>query len=258
MIMRWPGKIAPGHVSEDLVMSLDICATVLETAGVESPVPLHGMSLLSTELKQRRYVYAARDKMDETHDSMRAIRSHDHKLIVNLMPERPWCQYNRYKEASYPVLAEMNVLYMTGKLNAEQARFFASSKPEIELFDLRRDPYEVDNVADDPEYAETKAALLRQLTKWRSDVISDEGVADTFRAQGVFPAANSLATVDDWCNQHGADYDFKTTGWPAWYPTRTLDAWQEARRTWEPWVFRSAEDRMQRPILAKQKKKPKK
>ena len=30
------------------------------------------------------------------------------------MPERPWCQYNKYKEGAYPVLAEMNVLFLEG------------------------------------------------------------------------------------------------------------------------------------------------
>ena len=125
MIMRWPGKVAPGQVSEDLVMSIDICATILEAAGIEPPVPLHGKNLLSEEVKQRKYVFAARDKMDETHDAMRAIRSKDFKLILNLMPERPWCQFNRYKEGAYPMLAEMNVLNLKGQLTPEQAAFFA-------------------------------------------------------------------------------------------------------------------------------------
>ena len=46
MIVRWPGRIEPGQVSRDLVMSIDICATALEASGIKSPVPLHGSSLL--------------------------------------------------------------------------------------------------------------------------------------------------------------------------------------------------------------------
>ena len=63
---------------------------------------------------------------------MRAIRSREYKLILNLMPERPWCQYNRYKEGSYPMLAEMNVLNLQGKLTPAQAAFLAPHKPPIE------------------------------------------------------------------------------------------------------------------------------
>ncbi|WP_283434114.1 sulfatase family protein [Neorhodopirellula lusitana] len=249
MIMRWPGKVDPGQVNDDMVMSIDICATILEAAGIESAVPLHGKSLFSDDVKNRKYVFAARDKMDETHDSMRAIRSRDYKLILNLMPERPWCQFNRYKEASYPVLAEMNILNMEGKLTPEQALFFAPSKPEVELFDLRSDPYELNNLADDPNQASVKSELLKELNNWRENVILDQGVSDEFRAEGVFPAENPMATVGQWVSESGDKYDFNTTGWPAWYPTRTLAEWKQVRDQWEPYVFRESEKAVAHPVI---------
>lgn len=249
MIMRWPGKVTAGRVSDDLVISLDICATILEVAGVKPEVPLHGKSLFDPRLKDREYVFSARGRMGDTHDAMRAIRSKDHKLILNLMPERPWCQYSGYKEGSYPALAEMNVLNLTGKLSPVQARFFAPSKPPIELFDLNADPHETKNVADDPEFAKTKAALLTALDEWRENVIRDQGVTDDFRAEGMFPSACNMPTVQAWCKKHEADYDFKTHGLPGWYPTRTLEKWQEAQLAWKPWVFRSPEDKVKRPKI---------
>lgn len=258
MIMRWPGKVAPGQVSEDLVMSIDICATILEAAGITPPVPLHGKNLLGEQINQRKYVFAARDKMDETHDSMRAIRSRNHKLILNLMPERPWCQYNRYKEGAYPMLAEMNVLNMQGKLTPEQAAFFAPSKPPIELYDLQVDPHEVHNVADDPAYAEIKNQLLTELDHWRENVIDDQGVSDEFRAVDVFEAECPTDKVDEWVNANKDALDFNTHGWPAWYPTRTLAEWQHARAAWEPYVFRAPTEKIARPVLVyKKPKKPK-
>ena len=44
------------------------------------------------------------------------------------MPERPWCQFNRYKEGAYPVLAEMNVMNLKGQLTPLQAAFFAEHR----------------------------------------------------------------------------------------------------------------------------------
>ena len=258
MIMRWPGKVKPEQVNEDLVMSIDICATILNAAGIKAPVPLHGKDLLGTEVKERKYIFAARDKMDETHDAMRAIRSKDHKLILNLMPERPYCQYNRYKEGAYPVLAEMNVLNLQGKLTPEQAAFFAPSKPAVELFDLKVDPHEVHNVADDPEYAEVKSTLLAQLERWRNHVIQDQGVSDDFRARGVFPSTCPTGVMDDWVQANGQQFDFNKYGWPAWYPTRTLAQWQQARRQWEPYVFRQPTDKIPRPTIVHSKKKSRK
>ena len=253
MIVRWPARVDAGQVRNDLVMSIDICATVLEAAGIEPPVRLHGKSLFDEAIKSRKYVFAARDKMDETHDAMRAIRSKHHKLILNLMPERPWCQYNRYKEGSYPVLAEMNVLNLQGKLTPAQAKFFASSKPVVELFDLKSDPHEVNNVADDPNYASVKKTMLAELDAWRQNVIEDQGVSEEFRAQGVFPTDCPLPTVDAWVQENRGKYDFEKHGWPAWYPTRTLAEWENARQLWQPYVFRAVDAKVPRPTISYKK-----
>ncbi len=260
MIMRWPGKVDPGQVSKDLVQSIDICATILEAAGIEAPVALHGKSLFSEVIQERKYIFAARDKMDETHDAMRAIRSKDHKLILNLMPERPWLQYNRYKEGAYPVLAEMNILNLKGKLTPEQAAFFASTKPEIELFDLKADPFEVNNVADDPAYRAIKAELMAELEEWRLVVIQDQGVSEDFRASDIFPESlpEGFSKVDDWVFANGKEFDFDRYGWPAWYPTRTLEDWESARALWKPYVMRGPDDQVNRPSISHSRKKPKK
>lgn len=240
MIMRWPGKVKQGTVNDNLVQSIDICATILEAAGIEAPVELHGKSLFSKEVKNRKYIFAARDKMDETHDSMRTIRSKDWKLIHNLMPERAYLQFNNYKEGSYPMLAELNVMNMKGQLTPEQAAFFATNKPEFELFNLKDDPYEVHNLTDDPKYTEIKAELLAELNNWRENVIHDQGVSDTFRALDVFPKECPLPTVVQWTAKNEKKYDFNLIGWPSWYPTRTLAEWEKARAIWEPYVFRQA------------------
>ena len=249
MIMRWPGKVEPGQVNKDLVMSIDICQTILDAAGIEAPVPLHGKNLLGQEVKNRKYVFAARDKMDETHDAMRAIRSKDFKLIHNLMPERAYCQFNRYKEASYPVLAEMNVMNLKGQLTPEQAAFFAPSKPEYELFDLKKDPHEVNNIADNPEYADIKQELISALESWRKNVIKDQGISDDFRALDIFPKENPLSSVDEWLASNYDTYNYNKFGWPAWYPTRSLEDWESIKAKWEPYVMRDAAAKVDRPVI---------
>lgn len=258
MIMRWPGKVDSGQVNEDLVMSIDICSTVLKAANIKPPVKLHGKDLLSESIQQRKYVFAARDKMDETHDSMRAIRSKDYKLIQNLMPERPWCQYNRYKEGAYPMLAVMNVMNLKGELTPEQAVFFAPTKPEIELFDLRNDPHEVKNLADSAEHKKVKAELVAALNNWRKNVIHDKGVTTEFRAKEAFPKSLNPRNlmVDDWV-QEQTEHDFNKLGWPDWYPTRSLKQWEQCVEAWKPYVMRGPTDEVERPSLVHAKKNKK-
>ncbi len=147
------------------------------------------------------------------------------------------------------MLAEMNVLNLKGELTPEQAAFFAPSKPAIELFDLQRDPHEVNNVADDPTYADVKMALLAELARWRTDVISDQGVSEDFRAKNLFPDECPIASVDQWVVENSSKYDFKKYGLPGWYPTRSLAQWEEVRAKWEPYVFRAPTESVQRPII---------
>ncbi|MEM1070285.1 MAG: sulfatase/phosphatase domain-containing protein, partial [Planctomycetota bacterium] len=255
MILRWPAQVEPGQVNDDLVMSIDICSTILEVAGVKPPVPLHGMSLFSDDLKNRKFTFAARDKMDTTHDAMRSIRSKEFKLILNLMPERAYCQFSFYKEGAYPPLAEMNILNLEGKLTKEQAAFMSPQKPPIELFDLRSDPHEVNNVADDPKYQEIRNELLAELKQWRLKVIQDKGVKDEFRASDVFPSERPAdQTVGQWVVEHASEFDFRKNGIPGWYPTRSLEQWKEVRKIWEPWVFRDVDSEMKRPTIPYTKK----
>ncbi len=218
IIIRWPGKIEKSSVIEDLASTLDISKTILDIAGVVPEVPLHGRNLFDGSTQSREFIFASRDKMDSTHDASRAIRSKEFKLIHNLMPERPYLQLNRYKERSYPTLAEMNVLYLKGELNQAQSRFMAAVKPEFELYDMINDPYELNNLADDPEFQEIKNDYLARLNAWRQSV-NDEGVTEEFRSGG----------------------------WPADYPTRTLKEWEAHLEGFKPWVYREPTSKMKHP-----------
>lgn len=183
LIIRWPNQIPANDVNSDLVSLLDVSATILAIAGVKPAVPLQGRDLLDGSRTPRAAIFSGRDKMDETHDAMRAVITSRYKLIHNLMPERPWIQRNKYKEAQYPVWNQLQLLNLQGKLPAAQALFMASRKPEYELFDLEKDPEELRNLADDPNLTSIKADLISRLQEWRQE-IKDPGVNQAFREGG--------------------------------------------------------------------------
>ncbi len=203
LILRWPGHIKPGTVNSDLVSSIDVTATILAAAGVGVPQWMHGRDLLDPQTPKREYLFTARDKMDDTHDSMRACRDKRFKYILNLMPERAYCQLNEYKERQYPVLALLNVMHLKGQLNEVQDRFMQPKKKPEELYDLVNDPYETRNLAEDPDYAEQLARMRRALAGWR-ELVGDQGPSEEFR----------------------------NGGWPSDYPTRTLEAWEAQLKEW--------------------------
>jgi len=204
LIIRWPARIAAGGVSDELVSNLDIVPTLLDLAGMPKLGYLQGRSLVDTNQKEPPYIFGGRDKMDDTHDASRTVRSHQFRYILNLMPERAYCQFNQYKENSYPGLAVMNVLHLQGKLPPEQDAFMKDHKPEEELYDVQKDPSEVHNLAGDPKYADTLKEFRAQLAKWRAAV----GDAD------VSP-------------------EFRKGGWPGLYPTRPLADWLSIENQWE-------------------------
>lgn len=110
-------------------------------------------------------------------------------------------------------------------------------------------------MADDPAYASVNAELLAKLNAWRNNVIADQGVSRDFRAIDVFPSSCPVSKVDDWVAANGDNYNFNRYGWPAWYPTRTLEEWEKARAAWAPYVFRGPSDNIPRPQVVHSEKK---
>ena len=79
------------------------------------------------------------------------------------MPEVQWMQMSGYKKLEYPAYALYCYLHKQGKLAPPFELFMASQKPEIELYDLRNDPVEFNNLAGNQKYAPIKNQLYNTL-----------------------------------------------------------------------------------------------
>jgi uncharacterized sulfatase len=195
LIVRWPGEIKPGSVREDLVSFIDFAPTVLAVAGVEGkthPYPLQGgeqetvrgdklpstggagggfvhmqghIFLGPNTEPEPKYIFAARDRMDEAHDRIRAVRTRQFKYIRNFHPELPYAQRIAYME-EMPTMQVWRRLNGEGKLAGPQKFFFAPVKPPEELYDVKVDPHEIHNLADSPEHQAMLKELRGALDKW--------------------------------------------------------------------------------------------
>lgn len=173
LIIYWPESLPvpqhykPGSVSDQLISAIDVSATTLAVAGVEKPAQMQGRIFLGENAAPpRQYVFGGRDRGDETVDRIRTVRSQRHRYIRNYMPNKPFLQTNRYKEASYPVIWVMRKLHAQGKLTPAQEALMAPTRPAEELYDLQNDPYEIQNLADSAEHQGILEELRGVLDKW--------------------------------------------------------------------------------------------
>lgn len=151
-IMKYPREIKPGSVTEAMTLNVDFPSTFLDYAGVEIPAEMQGYSLrpilngnVPSDWRTSMY-YRYWMHLDEWHNvySHYGIRTHKHKLIYY------------YAEA----------LGTSG--SREENR-----PPEWELFDLEKDPYELRNVYEDPEYVELIVALKAELRALQLAVLDE-------------------------------------------------------------------------------------
>ena len=111
------------------------------------------------------------------------------------MTDRPFMQ-PQYRDGS-DYVEEACALYEEGKLNAAQGFSWAPKRVEEEFYDLKKDPFEINNLADDPKYAKNLDRHRKILTRWikktedkgqyPETVVALKGVLEQWGDQAVNP-----------------------------------------------------------------------
>ncbi len=175
LIVHWPSGLpqpkgyAPGKVSDQLLMSIDLTATSLAWAGIAKPSSMQGQVWMGpTAEKPREYVFGARDRCDETVFRLRTVRDKRFRYIRNFTPDRPFLQANAYKEKQYPVWNLLKDLAAEDKLTPAQAFLTQPTMPEEELYDLETDPHEITNLVTStkPDHTQALERLRGVLKNW--------------------------------------------------------------------------------------------
>ena len=140
LLVRWPGKIKPGSVSTDFAMNLDFTETFLEIAGVAIPSDMQGKSLVP---------------------------------ILNGRTPADWRKSVYYHYYEFPGAHSVRRHYGVRTKRYKLIYFYESAIDEWELFDLEKDPLELQSVYSNPKYApvvkELKQELQRLRTQYRDD-----------------------------------------------------------------------------------------
>jgi uncharacterized sulfatase len=236
LVVRWPGQVAPGTSPDRMVSLMDLGPTVISMAGVKPPAHMHGRAFLGAhEATPRKYIFAARDRMDETHDTIRAVRDSRFKYIRNYHPDRPYAQYISYMD-EMPTLKEMRRVWSQYRLSLDNPsgskavpkppqgmlNFFADAKPVEELYDCQADPHEVKNLAGDPALKAKLAELRSAHEQWKKDqpdlgLLPEAELKEKMRPGGVWqktatPVIKRGAKVEIACTTPGASIAYRVDG----------------------------------------------
>ena len=176
LIVRIPAKFrvddqgTPNSVSSELVSSIDLGPTVMNLTSVTVPDYVQGRAFLGDNLKApRRYVFGARDRMDERYDIIRSVRDQRYRYIRNFEPLKPYYQYMNTPEKG-ATMKEIRRSEKSGELSPIMATFSSDRKPVEELYDVDQDPHEVRNLIDDPSMSDKLRELREALAQWQNEI----------------------------------------------------------------------------------------
>jgi len=167
LIMSWPGKIRAGQEYNGLVSSIDLAPTILDIASVPVPTEMKGQSMSPLFSGKgsytRKYAFSERNwhGIDE---HIRSVRTTEFKLITNEYTGFPHGTPSDLADS--PSWKDLFALKQDEKLTASQARIFRYPRPAKELYDIRTDPFEMNNLAARPEYESVLKEMTDALHQW--------------------------------------------------------------------------------------------
>ena len=152
--MKYPKEIKAGTVIDELVQNIDFAPTFLDYAGIELPNDMQGESF--------------------------------RQLVAGEQSEWRDAVYYTYYE--YPSIHMVKRHYGI-RTNRYKLIHFYYDIDEWELYDLEKDPQEIQNIYDDPEYSEVKEMMHQRLTEMR-EKYGDSDANDQYFLDAYLKAVN--------------------------------------------------------------------
>ena len=176
LIVRWPGKVAPGRRTDAMVQYADVLPTLIVAAGGRpSRRAFDGTSflpvLLGGKSTHRKYVYGMHNNIPEGPAyPIRTISDGRHRYIRNLRPDEIYIEkhlmgWSGQGQLNNPYWATWIRDAWNNPHTYEMVKRYMH-RPAEQLYNTASDPYEMTNLADDPAFSAVKAQLKAELDRW--------------------------------------------------------------------------------------------
>ena len=163
LIMYHPStKLAGGKVYDQLMSNVDFLPTLLDILGVDIPGNIQGHSFKAViqgrkAESPRNEIFAQRTSHALRDNTSRAVRTRRYKLI-------------RYFEPGRTVEFPTDTVPQRVAEHTERPKRKGGARPVVQLFDLKQDPRERNDLARSPEHAQIVRDLSDRLWRWMQEV----------------------------------------------------------------------------------------
>ncbi len=186
MIIQWPGKIAAGKRTDAIVQYTDVAPTLMDLAGGKPQSAFDGSSFASVLYgkanQHRPFAFGMHNNLPEGPSyPIRSVTDGRFRYIRNLMPDEI------YIEKHLMGGGRLNNPYWATWVGADpirQKKVYELVKrylrrPADQLYHTQKDPYELEDLGNQPQYSATKAMLNNALDQWMKQQKDPGAAVDT-------------------------------------------------------------------------------
>lgn len=201
--VRWGKNLTAGRRADEFIDLTDLAPTFLELAGLKPTPEMTARSfadvlLGKTSAAPRDHVFIERERHANVRRGdlsypVRGIRTREYLYLRNLRPEREPAGDPEVYWAVGPYGdvdgSRIKDFLLAHRDEPAMRPFFALSfakRPAEELYDLRKDPHQLTNVADQAGYATAKKELRARVEQWMRDT-KDPRVDPSYDGWDTFP-----------------------------------------------------------------------
>ena len=185
MIVRWPGKVKAGSVTDAMVEYVDVTPTFIDVAGGKPVAPVDGRSFLPVLLgkadRHKKQVFGIMTTRGINNGTdayaIRSVREERFKLILNLNHESKFINAC----TKMPLFQSMVAKAATGDATAKRLVNAYHHRSAVELYDLEKDPLEMNNLAGQAGTEAHVKRLRGKLEAWMK-AQGDKGVETEMKA----------------------------------------------------------------------------